>query len=154
MTQTSYKTLVRKLRLGGVLLEADRDCVHVDSPKGVITPEIQETLHEMKSDLLAALSLEQQILDMSLGDFAQQNQAIEVKVEWLEDTLWFVPCPSHVQALLDEGVRRGRIWTSRELADLMSISRMPRGDLVNIAKFKAALGIEILSIEEIKEPAG
>ena len=154
MTESSYKTLVRRLRLDGVILEADLDCVHVDSPKGVITPEIQETLHEMKSDLLVALSLEQQVLEMSLGDFAQQGCAIEVKVEWLEDTLWFVPCPEQVQALLNEGVPRGRIWTSRELADLMSVSGMPRRDLVNIAKLKAAFGIEIVSVEGVTEPAG
>lgn len=150
MTKTFDKALVRKLRLDGVILEADRDCVRVDSPKGVITPEIRETLCELKPDLLEVLSLERKLVDMSLTDFEQQNQAIEVKVEWLEDTVCFVPRPEHVQILSGAGIRRGRIWTSRELADLLSISRMPHRDLMNIARFKAAFGAEIVTVEGTK----
>lgn len=151
MTEAAYKVFVRKLRLDGVVLEGDRDRLRVNSPKGVVTSRIEETLRELKPDLLELLSLEQRIVDMSLSDFEQQNHAIEVRVTWLEDTLWFVPHPDHIRILLNDGVRRGRIWTSRELADLMSLSKMPRRDLMNIASFKAAFGAEIVTVESTKE---
>ena len=149
MNETFNRGLIRRLRLDGVVLAASKNRIRVGSPRGVITPEIREVLSELKPDLLEALEIERGVLGLSVREFIQQNQAIEVKVPWLKDTLWFVPSVRMIPGLMADGVSRGRIWTGRELLDLCSVAEMPREDIVNIAKLKAALGIEILSVESV-----
>ena len=124
----------------------------MNSPKGVITSEIREMLTEEKSGLLGSLSRQQDIVRMSLSEFEQQDYAIEITVGWLEDTIWFVPRPGQVQVLLDAGVRRGRIWTCRELLDFDSFDGICRSDLESIVKIKATFGAEIVSVEIAQEP--
>jgi hypothetical protein len=53
------------------------------------------------------------------------DRVIEVRVPWWPLTLWFVPGEADVQALLGEGVTRGRIWTATELADLLTLGVPP-----------------------------
>ena len=62
------------------------------------------------------------LLSMPLPRFAQEGCLLEVRVPWLEVTLWFVPGQADAEALLRDGVaHRGQIWTARELEDLLSV---------------------------------
>ena len=61
-------------------------------------------------------------LAMSLDDFATRGAALEISVTWLDVTLWLVPGERDAQALVLDGVARGRIWTSHELGDLMTVA--------------------------------
>ena len=44
---------------------------------------------------------------------------LEVRVGWYPETLWFVGGEVAAEALVAEGVSRGRIWTSHELRDFL-----------------------------------
>ena len=61
-------------------------------------------------------------LEMSVHVFARAGASLEVRVPWLDVTLWMVPADRDAVALMAEGVGRGRIWTAAELMQLMSIA--------------------------------
>lgn len=153
MSKTLNLALVRTLRLRGVVLAASRDHVLVDSPKGVITPPIRCYLRELKPDLLSALESERRIVGMSLDEFSGQNCAIEFRVTWMDETLWLVPTVAHVSILAEQGVSRGRIWTGRELADLLAIPCLPAEDLRGITRLKTAFGASIVAVENTERAA-
>jgi hypothetical protein len=60
------------------------------------------------------------LLAMPLDVFARDGQPLEVRVPWAPVTLWFCPDVHHAEALINDGVSRGRIWTAAELMDLLS----------------------------------
>jgi hypothetical protein len=62
-----------------------------------------------------------EILAMSLDHFARESQLLEVRVPWLDVTVWFVPEEQDAEVLGREGIGRGRVWTARELATLMAL---------------------------------
>ena len=66
------------------------------------------------------------ILALHLEEFTLDGRLLEVRVPWHTETLWFVPDERDAAALGREGVGRGRVWTARELADLMARSRTER----------------------------
>ena len=61
------------------------------------------------------------VVGLPLGRFAEEGGPLEVRVPWHPDTLWLVPDERHAEILVCEGVRRGRIWTARELLDVMTL---------------------------------
>lgn len=63
-----------------------------------------------------------QFLGMPLDVFQCAGASLEVRVPWLDVTLWMVPTDRDVAGLMAEGIRRGRIWTAAELMDLMAIA--------------------------------
>jgi len=83
---------------------------------------------------------------MSLSQYAAEGRALEVRVPWLEETLWFVPTLEQVGRLMSQGVQRGRIWTAGELADLMKIPGGRREDFATLARVKFEFGAELVSI--------
>ena len=62
-----------------------------------------------------------------LPDFHAAGQMLEVRVPWLPVSLWFVPDESAAEALVGEGVSRGRVWTAHELVDLLRVPEPDRG---------------------------
>jgi hypothetical protein len=62
------------------------------------------------------------VAGLPLGRFEREGGPLEVRVPWHPDTLWFVPDERHAEMLVCEGVKRGRIWTARELLDVMALS--------------------------------
>ncbi len=91
------------------------------------------------------------LLEMSLEEFSQQENGIEVRVPWLAKTIWFVPGIDGVERLLAEGIRRGRIWTAAELEDLYSIEDPSKDEIRSIAKLKATFGAEIVGVRDDDE---
>lgn len=83
------------------------------------------------------------ILAMPLDRFARDGQLLEVRVPWLDVTLWFVPEEREAEALVRDGVSRGRVWTAPELMDVMAISKRTSEALQTIALAKLALDGDI-----------
>ena len=66
------------------------------------------------------------LLGLPLDAFAGAGHLLEVRVPWHQVTLWLVPDEGAVQRLEAEGLSRGRIWTSQEVADLLSVPGIAR----------------------------
>jgi hypothetical protein len=62
-----------------------------------------------------------EILAMPLDRFEREGQCLEVRVPWLDVTLWFVPEERDAAAIARIGGSRGRVWTANELAVLMAM---------------------------------
>jgi len=91
---------------------------------------------------------------MSLSQFARERRAIEVRVPWLDVTLWWVPTPDHIDPLVKRGVHRGRIWTASELSDLLRIRRGCREVARTLAHIKLMFGAELVSVDVPTKPNG
>jgi hypothetical protein len=62
--------LIADLSRAGVRLERRGDRLHVEAPKGIVTPELRLTLTQNKADLLAVLSdpLRSHLLDLAFAE--------------------------------------------------------------------------------------
>ena len=138
--------LLADLRGRHVLILARGDHLQVRAPRGVVSDSDREALQGLKPALLKHLRLENHLLRLSLDEFAQQDHSIELAVRWLEETIWFVPKADFINQLVRNGVRRGCIWTARELNDLSSIPSLTEQDLVALSRLKLAFGGEVLSV--------
>ena len=147
MTARGLPAVVKELSRRRVAIRRQGDRIHLHGPRGAIDPELLDQVRARKPDLIAWLGHRDCLLEMSLREFEQQGLAIEMRVPWVDGTLWLVPKAPHVAALLRQGIRRGRIWTLRELADFVSAPGVTRQDIANIARLKVAFGAEIVSIE-------
>lgn len=88
--------------------------------------EAQQQAEAPSSDLLA----------MPLGVFQQEGQPMEIRVPWWLDTIWFAPGEADVETLTKTGVSRSRIWTARELLDLLEIPGITPEQVKKIATAK------------------
>jgi len=86
------------------------------------------------------------LLSMPLGVFAREGQLLEVRVPYLAQTLWFVPGESDAEGLTQEGISRGRIWTARELADLLSCAGLSPNHVKAVALAKIELGGDVVEV--------
>jgi hypothetical protein len=86
------------------------------------------------------------ILSMPLDQFAREGHCLEVRVAWLTETLWFVPDERDAARLAREGVGRGRVWTGRELAALMSLSDQTLPTVRTVALAKCAIDGDIVEV--------
>ena len=91
------------------------------------------------------------LLEMSFEEFSEAEFIVEIRVSWWHETLWLVPNPTAVDALIREGVERRRIWTAAELADLYQLDTLQEKDRRVFALLKLHFGIEILSLTEWSE---
>src|SRR5262245_34354979 len=82
----------------------------------------------------------------SLSDFRQEGSIIEIRVPYLDVTLFFVPTEREVFLLQNEGISRGRIWTTDELLDVLSIGSMTRDQVAQVARAKAALAGDVVNV--------
>jgi len=83
---------------------------------------------------------------MPLDVFAREGASLAVRVPWLEVTLWMVPGDRDAAILVEEGVNRGRIWTSTELMNLMSIADRTPDMVKRLALAKLELGGEVVGV--------
>ncbi len=141
--------LLAHLRLQGFTLTPEGGHLRV-TPKSALTPDIRETLAGRKEDLLTALALESRILKMPLERFEREGNPVEVRISWLPETLWFVPARGVEEIRVQRGVHRGRIWTSRELRQLLQ-RPLSSETIRAIALVKVHLEIAIESITECEE---
>ncbi len=146
MTAGNHAPVLNELRRRRVEIRRHGDMLRLHGPKGAIDPNLLEEVRAHKPDLLAWLGHRDRLAEMSLDEFSRQESAIEIRVHWLPETLWFVPGVSRADALVGQGVPRGRIWTAGELADLASVPGVTREDIRNLARLKAGFGAEIVSV--------
>lgn len=127
----SPDALLAGLTRRGARVAADSGQLIVEAPPGTLTDADWALIRQYKPDLLRLAAETPRphhvaealpYLGMSLIDFKARGALLEVQVPWLEVTLWFVPTDNDVQRLMAEGVRRGRIWTSGELMQLLTIA--------------------------------
>ena len=84
------------------------------------------------------------LVAMPLDRYAHEGAPLEIQVPWLGQTLWFVPDERQSEAMINEGVRRGRIWTAEEL---MRVVPVPTRDVVQtIAIAKLTLDGDVTEV--------
>jgi hypothetical protein len=108
-------------------------------PAGGPPPELRPN-DPAFADMVAAL------LGMPLDRYARMGAPIEVRVPWLDVTLWFVPDERDAVALGREGVGRGRVWTARELMDLMTLSDLTLETVRTLALAKCVIDGDIVEV--------
>jgi hypothetical protein len=107
------------------------------------THETNELTNERPSSHVAkALAF----LGMSLNEFARRGASLQVRVPWLDVTLWMVPGDRDADGLTAEGVLRGRIWTASELMQLIAIADRTSETVNTVAHAKLELDGEITEV--------
>jgi hypothetical protein len=89
----------------------------------------------------------ERLLNMSLAQFAREGGLIEVGVDWLEASLWFVPTVADAACLVRQEVGRGRIWTAHELMNLMSMPNLTVDEIRLVTVAKLAFAGQVVSVQ-------
>jgi hypothetical protein len=87
-----------------------------------------------------------EILAMPLDRFAREGQCLEVRVPWLDVTLWFVPEERDAAAVARTSASRGRVWTASELAALMALPDRAPATVEAIARAKLEVDGDIVEV--------
>ena len=66
---------------------------------------------------------------------------------WHNETLWFVPEGRDTETLDREGVDRGRVWTARELMEVMALPDLASDTVLTIAIAKMTFGADIVKVK-------
>lgn len=77
------------------------------------------------------------------GPLPGEGQLLKVRVPWHNETLWLVPEGRDTEALDREGVERGRVWTARELMEVMALPDLASDTVRTIAIAKMTFGGDI-----------
>ena len=86
------------------------------------------------------------LVGMPLDQYARHGAPLEVRVPWHGETLWFVLDDRQAEALVREGVSRGRIWTAGELGELMTLPEPTPEIVQRIALVKREFGGDIVEV--------
>ena len=117
------------------------------APRPPSPPLTAQTVHTNRGSVGSDLETVGHLLAMPLGVFAREGQLLEVRVPWLTVTLWFAPTDADGERLVQEGISRGRIWTPRELDDLLSCAGGLNADQVKaVALAKLELGGDVVEV--------
>jgi len=99
-----------------------------------------------RTHAVAAVIEPTEILALPLDRFARQGQCLEVRIPWLEVTLWFVPEERDAAAIARTGTSRGRVWTASELAALMALPERAPATVETITRAKLGLDGDIVEV--------
>lgn len=98
------------------------------------------------------------LLAMPLDRFGCEHHFMEIRVPWLEVTLWFVPEERDADLLGREGVHRGRVWTARELIALMALPDRIPATVRSLARAKLAIDGDLVDVQpradSLRRPEG
>jgi hypothetical protein len=94
------------------------------------------------------------VLDMRLSDFQHSGRPVAVQTPWYPERLWFVPADADAAVLMSEGVTRGRIWTARELMDLLSVPGITKDQAKTVALAKLKFGGDVVSLRPSADGQG
>lgn len=123
-------------------------------PAPTVVPASRSSLGPGSPDFAETVA---RLLGMPLERFAREGCPLEVRVPWLEVTIWFVPSEADAGALAQEGVSRGRIWTARELMDLLSIPGLTKEQARMVALAKVEFAGEVVEVRgsaTVADPEG
>jgi hypothetical protein len=87
------------------------------------------------------------LVAMHLDQYAREGAQLEIRVPWQAETLWLVPEGRDTEALDREGVDRGRVWTARELMEVMALPDLAADTVRTIAIAKMTFGGNIVKIK-------
>jgi hypothetical protein len=76
-------------------------------------------------------------LNIDLEVFEREGRLLEIRVSWLDQSLWFVPSMVNAEGLIKLGVSRSCIWTARELRELLAISDLTADCVWTVATAKS-----------------
>ncbi len=116
------------------------------APRSPSPPLTAQVVHTNQGSLGPDLEAVGHLLAMPLDVFAREGQPLEVRVPWLTVTLWFVPTDADGERLAQKGVSRGRIWTARELADLLSGTGLEGEQVKAVALAKLEFGGDVVAV--------
>ena len=88
------------------------------------------------------------LLGMPLDVFESKSSILKIRVPFLVVTLFFVSTSNEVKTLSKEGISRGRIWTARELIDLLSIPMLTQDNLTSVARAKVIFDGDLAEIRQ------
>jgi hypothetical protein len=123
--------LLEHVEAAGGVAEVRGEQLHLSAPEP-LPGDLMDALRENKSDVIGVLST----LRMSLSQFEGGDCALEIRVDWFPQGIWFVPTEAEAAYLVSEGESRGRIWTARELADLISTPGLKLEEIRTIQAIK------------------
>jgi hypothetical protein len=129
--------VLEELRRRGVRVEARGEVLHVEAPRGTLSPALVESLRELKLELLRLVApaprtvgdalggvsevqasvLDAEVCAMSLEDFARAGLVVEVWSRVLGEAIVF----ASDDARLDPGERRA-VYYARELQVLLGLT--------------------------------
>ncbi len=138
--------LISRVEAAGGMAEVRGERLHLSAPEP-LSDDLMEALREHKGEVLGLLDL----LGMSLTQFENSDHALEIRVDWFQGVIWFVPTEADAAHLVSEGENRGRIWTARELADLTSIPGFKLEDLQTIQAIKEEFSGHLAGVREAGE---
>ena len=92
------------------------------------------------------------IVAMPLALFIEHGVPLEIRVSWYGQTLWFVPADRDAEALEQEGISRGRIWTANELLDLLTLPNLIADPLRSVALAKLEFSGTVVAIRALERP--
>lgn len=136
-------TSSKPVRLGG-LDGLDRQCgVPPDAP---VTPKPCSVSAEPAFVAPRHVAEALPFLGLPLDMFAHGGTSLEVRVRWLDVTLWIAPGDRDAAQLMAEGVGRGRIWTAAELLQLITIADRKPGTVKTITHAKLVMDGDIITV--------
>ncbi len=146
--------LLSRLTGLGATVSADGERLHIEAPYE-LPADLLAALRERKPELLRLLAPTRRpahvaealpFLRMPLDEFQRAGASLEVRVLWLDVTLWMVSTDRDGAQLMAEGVRRGRIWTAAELMQFMAVADRTPEVVKTVTHAKIALDGEITEV--------
>jgi len=122
--------------------QREREAQRLDGQAAEPSRSAQEELGAGARHVAEALPF----LGMSFEEFRARGALLEVQVPWLDTTLWFVPIDDDARLLMAEGVRRGRIWTSGELMQLLTMADRTQKLVSTITYTKLAMDADVVAV--------
>lgn len=121
----------------------------------VTEPRVPSAIVQEPQDSLYAESCQSgsKFLEMTLAEFEAQDHALQVRVPWLPESLWFVPSLTEATILSQEGISRGRVWTAKELRDLLEVGEVTREELQTLTQIKLEFEVEFTRFQRTKKPS-
>lgn len=163
-TGTTAEIILNQLRRLGVELAVAGDRIRY-RPAGAVPTDLLDGLRRHKAEILTLLATGAaeaaapgpladavRVLAMPLDTFAKAGQTLEIRVRWLDVTLFFVPDAAAGETLVTTGVGRGRIWTADELAMLMALPEHTTSTVQRLAHAKLTLDGDIVEVRARRGP--
>jgi len=146
MSQTASSLLTR-LSAQKAVVSAKNGNLRVEAPKGVLNDQLRQDLRIHKPEILAFLHEQEQVLDMTLGEFAQSGLHVELRVPGYSQTLWWVATSRDAEKLMQGGIGRGRIWTAEELRRIWEGDIRDPNDVLPLISLKLHFNCVLQSLE-------
>ena len=122
--------------------------IPVIGPGSVGLGELPQAQNELPAE---SNLLKSRFLEITLDEFETQDHALQVRVPWLSECLWFVPSSAEARILSQEGISRGRIWTAKELRDLLVVGGVTPKELQTLTRIKQEFEVEFSRIRRTNE---